>query len=60
VREAGTDAEVPEKSFTFEQLKRAQAVGDLRTLRGHGLPAERVLIDGDAAEAVRRLAAEVR
>jgi transaldolase / glucose-6-phosphate isomerase len=58
VHDAGDDAEVPGKGFTFEQLKRAQAVGDFRTLREHGLPAERVRLDGDPAEAIRALARE--
>jgi hypothetical protein len=39
----------------------AQAAGDLETLRAHGLPAERVKLDGDGtpaslAQAVRSLA----
>ncbi|HEX2087225.1 MAG TPA: hypothetical protein VHF89_16200, partial [Solirubrobacteraceae bacterium] len=59
VHEAQDDAEVPEKAFSFEQLKRAQAVGDFRTLREHGLPAERVRLEGDPAEAVRALGREV-
>ena len=60
VHDAGEDAEVPDKPFTFEQLKRAQAVGDFRTLRGHGLPAQRVRLGGDPAEAIRRLTEETR
>jgi transaldolase/glucose-6-phosphate isomerase len=59
VHDADGDAEVPDRPFTFEQLKRAQAVGDFRTLRGHGLPAQRVRLEGDPAEAIRRLAGEV-
>ena len=51
---------MPQKQFTFEQLKRAQAVGDHRTLREHGLPAQRVRLEGDPAEAIRSLAREVR
>ena len=59
VHDAGGDTPVPGKPFSFEQLKRAQAVGDFRTLREHGLPAQRVRLEGDAAEAVRALAREV-
>jgi glucose-6-phosphate isomerase len=59
VHDAGEDKPIPDKAFTFEQLKHAQAVGDARTLRAHGLPAERVRLDGDPAEAIRRLAGEV-
>jgi glucose-6-phosphate isomerase len=59
VHDAQSDKPIPGKPFTFEQLKHAQAVGDARTLRDHGLPAERVRLDGDPAEAIRRLAGEV-
>ncbi|HEX8084826.1 MAG TPA: bifunctional transaldolase/phosoglucose isomerase [Solirubrobacteraceae bacterium] len=59
VHDAADDVEVPDKRFTFEQLKRAQAVGDFRTLREHGLPAQRVRLEGDPAEAIRALAREV-
>ena len=59
VHDAADDAPVPDKPFTFEQLKRAQAVGDFRTLREHGLPVQRVNLGGDAAEAVRALTREV-
>ncbi|MFL5845015.1 MAG: bifunctional transaldolase/phosoglucose isomerase [Solirubrobacteraceae bacterium] len=38
----GEDVEVPKHPFTFNQLKRAQADGDLATLRAHGLKACRV------------------
>jgi hypothetical protein len=60
VHQAAEDTEVPGKQFSFEQLKRAQAVGDLRTLREHGLPAQSVRLDGDPAQAIRALAAEAR
>ena len=58
VHDAADDAEVPGKSFSFEQLKGAQAVGDFRTLGEHGLPAQRVRLEGDPAEAIRALARE--
>ena len=58
VHDAAQDEEVPGREFTFEQLKRAQAVGDFRTLREHGLPAQRVRLEGDPAEAIRALARE--
>jgi hypothetical protein len=38
----GPDIQVPDHPFTFNQLKRAQADGDLATLRAHGLKACRV------------------
>jgi transaldolase / glucose-6-phosphate isomerase len=59
VHESDEEVPVGHRSFSLEQLKRAQAVGDFRTLREHGLPAQRVRLDGDAAEAVRALAREL-
>jgi glucose-6-phosphate isomerase/transaldolase/glucose-6-phosphate isomerase len=56
VHEAEPDAYIPGADFTFETLKRAQAIGDLETLRAHGLPAERVTLrGGDPAGALREL-----
>jgi hypothetical protein len=49
------DIPVPGESFSFGKLKNAQADGDLLTLRDHGLPAERVRLEGDPAAAVRGL-----
>jgi hypothetical protein len=37
------------------RLIAAQAAGDLRTLRSHDLPSERIELGGDAAAAVRAL-----
>jgi transaldolase/glucose-6-phosphate isomerase len=45
--EARPDLEIPKADFTFEELKRAQADGDLQTLRAHGLPAQRLTLRGD-------------
>ncbi len=39
------DVDVPGAPYSFSQLKRAQADGDLLTLRSHGLRAARVTID---------------
>jgi hypothetical protein len=41
VHEPATDFEVPGEPFTFATLFRAQADGDLQTLRAHGLDAVR-------------------
>ena len=49
------DIEIPGAGYTFNTLKNAQAIGDLETLRSHGLPAERVRLDGDPARAVEEL-----
>jgi len=56
VSEGVEDAEIPEAGYTFGHLKKAQAIGDLQTLRDHGLPAVQVRLEGDLAEAVRKLA----
>jgi hypothetical protein len=50
---AEEDVEIPEAGYSFEHLKNAQALGDMQTLRGHGLPVVRIEIDGP--DAVRRL-----
>ena len=55
VRDPEEDAEIPEAGFSFAQLERAQAAGDLKTLRDHGLPAVQVRLEGDPAQALRRL-----
>ena len=44
--------------YSFGTLKNAQATGDLHTLRAHGLPAERVRLDGDPAAALEQLTDE--
>jgi glucose-6-phosphate isomerase len=51
------DVPIPGSPYTFTTLKEAQAIGDLTTLRGLGLPAERARLQGDdPAGAVRALA----
>jgi transaldolase / glucose-6-phosphate isomerase len=61
IHDGSEDVEIPGESFTFTQLKHAQADGDLATLRAHGLPAERVTLQGaDAAAALRDLTATIR
>jgi transaldolase / glucose-6-phosphate isomerase len=52
---AEEDVEIPEAGYSFEHLKNAQALGDAQTLEEHGLPAVRIDLEGDPAEAVRRL-----
>jgi transaldolase/glucose-6-phosphate isomerase len=53
------DAEVPDAAYTFNTLKNAQAVGDFETLLTHGLPAERLHLDGEPAAAIRALAERI-
>ncbi len=53
-----TDAEdiaIPDQPFTFGQLKRAQAIGDLQSLEKHGRPALRVHLGGDIAGGLLQL-----
>jgi transaldolase / glucose-6-phosphate isomerase len=47
------DVEIPDAGYSFEHLKNAQALGDMQTLRSHGLEVVRVEVDGP--DAVRRL-----
>jgi hypothetical protein len=55
VHDGDDDVEIPEAGYGFRHLKNAQAVGDLQTLRNHGLPAVQIRLEGDPADAVRRL-----
>jgi transaldolase/glucose-6-phosphate isomerase len=59
IHDGDADAEVPEAGYSFTTLKNAQAIGDLETLRAHALPAERVRLDGDRVDAVRRLSKKI-
>jgi transaldolase / glucose-6-phosphate isomerase len=54
-----SDVEIPGSDYTFATLLAAQSAGDLQTLRGHGLAAERVALEGDTAEAIRALARRI-
>jgi glucose-6-phosphate isomerase/transaldolase/glucose-6-phosphate isomerase len=61
VGDAATDLEIPGAEHSFGTLLAAQAAGDLQTLRDRGLPAARVVLEGDdPAAAVRALAERVR
>ena len=53
------DLEIPGAGYSFRTLKNAQATGDILTLREHGLPAERVRLEGDPAKAVSTLTAKL-
>ena len=46
---AEEDIEIPEAGHSFEYLKSAQAVGDMQTLRAHGLDVVRIDVDGPDA-----------
>jgi glucose-6-phosphate isomerase len=60
VHDGEEDVEIPDAGYSLGTLKNAQAIGDLQTLRGHGLPAERVRLTGDPVQALRDLTARVR
>jgi hypothetical protein len=60
LHEGGEDVEIPGAGHSFEHLKQAQAIGDLQTLRDHGLTAVQVRLEGDPAQAVRDLTGRVR
>jgi glucose-6-phosphate isomerase len=54
------DVEIPGAAYSFTTLKEAQAIGDLRTLRELGLPAERIRLEGeDGAGALGALTATI-
>jgi glucose-6-phosphate isomerase len=60
VHDGEEDVEIPGAGYTFSTLKNAQAVGDLQTLRDRGLPAERVRLEGDPAQALRDLTSKIK
>jgi hypothetical protein len=47
IHDGASDQEIPGEPYGFDTLKNAQAIGDLRTLRELGLPAERVRLHGE-------------
>ncbi len=55
VNDPSQDVAIPGAGYSFGTLIAAQSAGDLQTLRDHGLPAERVKLDGDLVQAVRGL-----
>jgi transaldolase/glucose-6-phosphate isomerase len=55
VNDPSADISIPGAPYSFGTLIAAQSAGDLQTLRGHGLPAERVKLGGDPAQGVRDL-----
>jgi hypothetical protein len=59
VHDQGDDVDVPGEAYSFRTLKHAAATGDLQTLRDHGLPAERVTLEGDAVDALHELTARI-
>jgi transaldolase / glucose-6-phosphate isomerase len=61
LHDGATDVQIPGKRYTFTVLKHAQAIGDLRTLRELGLPAEQLTLEGEnPASALRALTSEIK
>jgi transaldolase / glucose-6-phosphate isomerase len=60
IHDGEEDVEIPDAGYTFGTLKNAQATGDLQTLRTHGLPAQRIRLEGDPAEAVESLTEKIK
>ena len=60
IADEGPDVAIPAASYTFRTLKTAQALGDLQTLRSHGLAAEIVRLEGDPASALRELHSRIK
>jgi transaldolase / glucose-6-phosphate isomerase len=61
IHDGGEDLEIPGAGYGFTRLKHAQAIGDLQTLRGRALPAERVTLHGpEPAVALRELTERVQ
>jgi transaldolase / glucose-6-phosphate isomerase len=60
VHDAERDLEIPGEDYSFATLENAAATGDLQTLRDHGLPAERVRLEGDPVEALKQLTERIK
>jgi glucose-6-phosphate isomerase/transaldolase/glucose-6-phosphate isomerase len=59
VHDQGDDVDIPGEEYSFRTLKHAAATGDLQTLRDHGLPAERVTLEGDPVDALHELTQKI-
>jgi transaldolase/glucose-6-phosphate isomerase len=59
VNDPARDVAIPGAGYSFGTLIAAQSAGDLETLHAHGLPAARVHLEGDPAEAVRALTSRI-
>jgi transaldolase/glucose-6-phosphate isomerase len=60
VHDPDQDVDIPGEDYSFGTLKNAAATGDLQTLRGHGLLAERVRLEGDPAESLKQLTDRIK
>jgi hypothetical protein len=53
--DANRDAPVPGEAYTFDRLRKAQALGDLQSLQAAGRRVAHVHIDGDRVHALQAL-----
>jgi transaldolase/glucose-6-phosphate isomerase len=61
VHDGDADADIPGAPYGFRTLKNAQLIGDVQTLRAHGLPAELVRLTGpDPTRALAELEGRIR
>ena len=62
VHDGPEDVDIPGRPRGFKTLKNAQAFGDLETLRSHGLPVQKLRLDGNThpADAIEALTERVR
>jgi glucose-6-phosphate isomerase/transaldolase/glucose-6-phosphate isomerase len=51
------DLDIPEASYTFGTLAKAQAIGDVESLRAHGRPVVHLSLGGEAASQIKSLIA---
>ena len=60
IHDGDEHAVIPGVAYSFDQLKNSQATGDYLTLEDHGLPVERVRLQGDPVAALRDLTAKIK
>jgi transaldolase/glucose-6-phosphate isomerase len=60
IHDAAQEVEIPGADYGFDALKHAQATGDYLTLSDHGLPVQRVRLDGNHVDALRGLTAKIK
>src|SRR5215217_780136 len=60
IHDGSDDVEIPGADYTFDELKNAQATGDLNALRAHDRPAARIRLEGNPAEEVERLTQKIK
>jgi transaldolase/glucose-6-phosphate isomerase len=54
--DAGRDMPIPGKSYGYQTLVQAQALGDLESLQQHGRPALQIHLEDESSETLEKLA----